>query len=89
MLSYNIETASLGGRFMNHFKGKQFEKDIIILAVGYYLRYPLSYREIQEILQERGIQVCHTTIYRWVQTYGKLLYQRWKKKNKQATCVGI
>ncbi len=34
---------------MNHFKGKQFQQDVIIVAVGYYLRYNLSYREVQEI----------------------------------------
>jgi putative transposase len=67
---------------MNHFKGKQFQQDVIIVAVGYYLRYNLSYREVQEILYDRGINVSHTTIYRWVQEYGKLLYQIWKKKNK-------
>jgi putative transposase len=66
---------------MNHFKGKQFQQDVIIVAVGYYLRYNLSYREVQEILYDRGINVSHTTIYRWVQEYGKLLYQIWKKKN--------
>ena len=65
---------------MNHFKGKQFQQDVIIVAVGYYLRYNLSYREVQEILYDRGINVSHTTIYRWVQEYGKLLYQIWKKK---------
>ena len=52
---------------MNHFKGKQFKKDVIIVAFGYYLRYNLSYREVQELLYDRGINVCHTTIYRWVQ----------------------
>ncbi len=50
---------------MNHFKGKQFQQDVIIVAVGYYLRYNLSYREVQEILYDRGINVSHTTIYRW------------------------
>ena len=63
---------------MNHFKGKQFQQDVIIVAVGYYLRYNLSYREVQEILYDRGINVSHTTIYRWVQEYGKRLYQIWK-----------
>ncbi len=58
---------------MTQFKGKQFQKDVIIVAVGYYLRYNLSYREVQEILYDRGIHVCHTTIYRWVQEYGKIL----------------
>ena len=69
---------------MNHFKGKQFQKDVIIVAVGYYLRYNLSYREVQELLYDRGINVCHTTIYRWVQEYSKILYHLWKKKNKQS-----
>ncbi|KAA8325921.1 hypothetical protein FE409_08735 [Leuconostoc carnosum] len=54
---------------MNHFKEKQFQQDVIIVAVGYYLRYNLSYREVQEILYARGINVSHTTIYRWVQEY--------------------
>ncbi|BBC77229.1 transposase-like protein (plasmid) [Lactococcus cremoris] len=65
---------------MNYFKGKQFQKDVIIVAVGYYL----SYREIQELLYDRGINVCHTTIYRWVQEYSKVLYHLWKKKNRQS-----
>ena len=69
---------------MNHFKGKQFKKDFIIVAVGYYLRYNLSYREVQKLLYDRGINVCHTTIYRWVQDYSKVLYDLWKKKNRQS-----
>lgn len=69
---------------MNRFKGKQFQQDVIIVAVGYYLRYNLSYREVQELLYDRGINVCHTTIYRWVQEYSKILYHLWKKKNKQS-----
>ena len=38
---------------MNHFKGKQFQQDVIIVAVGYYLSYNLSYREVQELLYDR------------------------------------
>ncbi|GEK35392.1 hypothetical protein KSI01_29250 [Kurthia sibirica] len=49
---------------MTHFKWKQFKRDIITVAVGYYLRYNLSYREVSEIMAERGINVCHTTVYR-------------------------
>ena len=60
---------------MNHFKGKQFQQDVIIVAVGHHLRYNLSYREVQEILYDRGINVSHMTIYRWVQEYGKLLFE--------------
>ena len=71
-------------RGINHFKGKQFQKDVIMFAVGDYLRYNLSYREVQELLYDRGINVCHTTIYRWVQEYSKILYRLWKKKNRQS-----
>ncbi|MCZ1678152.1 IS6 family transposase, partial [Enterococcus faecium] len=54
---------------MNLFKGKQFQQDVIIVAVGYSLRYNLSYREVQGFLYDRGINVSHTPIYRWVQDY--------------------
>ncbi|CAM3256805.1 hypothetical protein GHI93_12720 [Lactococcus hircilactis] len=81
---------------MNHFKGKQFQKDVIIISVGYYLRYNLSYRDVQEMLYDRGINVSHTTIYRWVQEYGKLIYQIWntikgiyKKNRRNGTLFGF
>ncbi|WP_427814981.1 IS6 family transposase (plasmid) [Enterococcus sp. 22-H-5-01] len=67
---------------MSHFKGKQFEKYIIMVAVGYYLRYNLSYRDVSKILNERGINGCHTTVYRWAQEYSKVIYCIWKKRNK-------
>jgi transposase, IS6 family len=51
------------------FKWRQFEAEIIVCAVGWYLRYSLSYREVQELLAERGINVDHSTIWRWVQRY--------------------
>lgn len=69
---------------MAHFKGKQFKQDIIMVAVGYYLRYNLSYRDVSEILRERGIDVCHTTVYRWVQEYSQVAYCLWKKRNRTA-----
>ncbi|WP_195905446.1 IS6 family transposase, partial [Enterococcus faecium] len=69
---------------MSHFKGKQFQQDVIIVAVGYYLRYNLSYREVQEILYDRVINAFNTTIYRWVYEYGKLFYRIWKKTNKKS-----
>ena len=69
---------------MRYFKGKQFKKDIIVVAVGYYCRFALSYRDVSEILKERGVSVHPTTIMRWVHEYGNLIYQMWKKKNKSA-----
>ncbi|MRC19831.1 IS6 family transposase [Bacillus thuringiensis] len=72
---------------MRYFKGKQFKKDIILVAVGYYCRFSLSYRDVSEILKERGVSVHATTIMRWVHEYGNLIYQIWKKKNKSAHFV--
>ncbi|EEM13270.1 MULTISPECIES: IS6 family transposase [Bacillus] len=67
---------------MGYFKGNQFKKDLILIAVGYYCRFSLSYRDVSEILKERGISIHPTTIMRWVHEYGKLIYHIWKKKNK-------
>ena len=51
---------------MDYFKGKQFQKDVMIVAVGYYLRYNLSYREVQEILYDRGIDADGLTLDIWL-----------------------
>jgi transposase, IS6 family len=49
------------------FKWRHFQSDIILLCVRWYLSYPLSYRDLEEMMLERGSHVDHTTIYRWVQ----------------------
>jgi IS6 family transposase len=46
------------------FKWRHYEAEIILLCVRWYLRYTLSYRDLEEIMQERGLSVDHTTIYR-------------------------
>jgi transposase-like protein len=55
------------------FAGFRFPPDVIVLAVRWYLRYGLSYRDIEELLVERGVEVDHVTIYRWVQRFTPLL----------------
>ena len=50
------------------FKWRQFEPEVILLAVGWYLRFSLSYRDVEELLAERGLLVDHVTVWRWVQT---------------------
>ncbi|MCA1693776.1 MAG: IS6 family transposase, partial [Actinobacteria bacterium] len=55
------------------FAGFRFPPDVIIVAVRWYLRYCLSYRDVEELLAERGIQVDHVTIFRWVQHFPPLL----------------
>jgi transposase, IS6 family len=49
------------------FKWRQYQAEIILLCVCSYLRYPLSYRDREEMMRERGLSVDHTTISRWVQ----------------------
>ena len=60
------------------FKWRHYEPEIILLCVRWYLRYPLSYRQISEMMKERGIEVNHSTIYRWVQKYAPELEKRVK-----------
>jgi transposase-like protein len=55
------------------FAGYRFPPEVILLAVRWYLRYGLSYRDVEELLAERGIEVDHVTIYRWVQRFTPLL----------------
>src|SRR3989442_13429003 len=58
------------------FKWRHFEAEIILLCVRWYLRYSLSYRDLEEMMAERGLTVDHTTIYRWVQHYAPELEKR-------------
>jgi transposase-like protein len=55
------------------FAGFCFPPEVIVLAVRWYLRFALSYRDVEELLTERGVQVDHVTIYRWVLRFAPLL----------------
>ena len=67
---------------MIDFKGSHFETEIILVCVRWYLAYPLSYRQIEEIMQERGVSVDHSTLNRWVLKYTPLLEQAFRKRKK-------
>jgi transposase-like protein len=64
------------------FKWRQTEPGLIVCAVRWYLRYSLSLRNVEELLEERGLHVDHTTIWRWVQDYGPELEQRLRRHLK-------
>jgi IS6 family transposase len=55
------------------FAGFRFPPDVIVLAVRWYLRFGLSYRDVEELLAERGVEVDHVTVYRWVLRFTGLL----------------
>ena len=62
------------------FRGRHFEDVIIMLCVRWYLRYSLSYRDLEEIMEERGLLVNHVTIWRWVLRYAPILNQRMRRE---------
>jgi transposase-like protein len=55
------------------FAGYRFPPEVIVLAVRWYLRFGLSYRDVEELLAERGVEVDHVTVHRWVQRFTPLL----------------
>src|SRR4029077_17033864 len=64
------------------FKWRQFEPEVILLAVGGYLRFSLSYRDVEELLAERGLRADRVTVWRWVQRYGPEMEQRLRRRLK-------
>ena len=62
--SWNVERSA--------FAGFRFPPEVITVAVRWYLRYVLSYRGVEELLAERGVEVDHVTVYRWVQRFTPL-----------------
>src|SRR5215471_4834199 len=55
------------------FAGFRFPAEVIVVAVRWYLRYNLSYRDVEELLVERGVEVDHVSVFRWVQRFTPLL----------------
>ena len=58
------------------FKWRHYEAEIILLCVRWYCRYGLSYRDLAEMMHERGLLVHHSTVYRWVQAYAPAINKR-------------
>ena len=72
----NALAEKLKRRAKDDFKGRHYEATLILQAVSWYLRYPLSYRDIEELFRERGLAVDHSTLNRWVLTYAPLIERR-------------
>jgi hypothetical protein len=64
------------------FKWRQFEPEVILLAVGWYLRFSLSYRDVEELLAERRLHADHVTVWRWVQRYAPEMERRLRSELK-------
>ncbi|TYC64263.1 IS6 family transposase [Rhodobacterales bacterium] len=70
---------------MISFKGNHFPKDVTLFAVFFYVRYSVSYRDLEEIMQERGVDVDHATLNRWVLRYSPAIAAK-AKARKRPVC---
>ena len=61
------------------FAGRHFDREVIILCVRWYLRYKLSFRDLVEMMAERGLNLAHTTILRWVRRYAPEFVKHWNR----------
>ena len=64
------------------FKGAHFPQDVILMGVRWYVAYPLSYRHVEELMEERGVPVDHATIQRWVVKYSPLLEEAFHRRKR-------
>lgn len=67
------------------FKGRHFDKSVILLCVRWYLTYNLSLRDLKEIIAGRGIAIDHSTVHHSVLHFGPVLLERFNRKKRQAT----
>lgn len=67
---------------MISFQGAHFSQDIILMGVRWYLAYPLSYRHVEELLEERGVPIDHATVQRWVVKDSPLLEEAFPRRKR-------
>ncbi len=67
---------------MIDFKGSHFEREIILWGVRWYVAYPISYRQLEEMMEERGVAVAHATLNRWVLKHTPALEKGFRKRKK-------
>ena len=69
---------------MVDFKGSHFEREIVLWGVRWYVAYPISYRQLEEMMEERGVKVDHSSLNRWVIKYVPLLDQAFRARKRRA-----
>jgi len=67
---------------MIEFKGSHFERDVILWGVRWYVAYPISYRQLEEMMEERGVEVDHSTLNRWVVKYAPELDRQFRSRKR-------
>jgi putative transposase len=67
---------------MIEFKGSHFEREVILWGVRWYVAYPISYRQLEEMMDERGVEFDHSTLNRWVLKYVPLLEKQFRARKR-------
>ena len=68
---------------MIDFNGSRFEREIVLWGARWYVAYPISYRQLEEMMEERGVEVDHSTLNRWVLKYVPLLDQAFRGRKRR------
>ena len=68
------------------FKGSHYPKSVILYAVFFYVRYGVSYRDLEEIMAERGVEIDHATLNRWVVKYARQIAANAQARKKPTAC---
>jgi hypothetical protein len=78
-LAYACRRWFSGGQQVSiEFKGGHFERGVILWGIRWYVAYPISYRQLEEMMEERGVEVDHSTLNRWVLKYAPLLEKEFR-----------
>jgi transposase-like protein len=72
-----------GSPTMVDFKGSHFEREIVLWGVRWYVAYPISYRQLEEMMEERGVEVDHSSLNRWVIKYVPLLDEAFRARKRR------
>ncbi len=78
-----LQRCVIGMKKPVEFKWKHYQPEMILLTVRWYLRYNLSFRDLVEMMEERGLSIAHTTIMRWIHQYGPELDKKIRRHLKQ------
>ena len=68
---------------MVDFKVSHFEREIVLWGVRWYVAYPISYRQLDELKEERGVEVDHSSLNRWLFKYVPLLEQAFRARKRR------
>jgi transposase-like protein len=82
-LAVSLSSADSEGQQVSiGFKGSHFERDVIPWGVRWYVAFPISYRQLEEMMEERGVEVDHSTLNRWVLKYAPLLEREFHARKR-------